>query len=66
MAAVPPTGLDPGGEDMGNLPLSSEPGDNARSSGLHRPPEPFNAQQMAVMRSAIEDSHFSSSSMPDF
>ena len=50
---------------MGNSPLNPEPDGNVRGSDSHRPPEFLSAQQMAVMRSAIEDSHFSNSSMPD-
>ena len=54
-----------GEKEMGNLPLSIEPGDDVRGSGSHRMPESLSAQQLAIMRSAIEDSHFSSSSVPD-
>ena len=50
---------------MGNLPLNPEPDGNVRGSEPHRTSEPLSAQQLAVMHSAIEDSHFSNSSMPD-
>ena len=50
---------------MGNLPLNPEPDGNVRGSESHRNSELLSAQQLAAMHSAIEDSHLSSSSMPD-
>ena len=50
---------------MGNLPTSPEPDGDVRGREQHRTLEPLSAQHLAVMHSAIEDSHFSNSSMPD-
>ena len=50
---------------MGNTPLNPEPNGNVSGSEPHRASEPLSAQQLAIMHSAIEDSHFSNSSMPD-
>ena len=43
---------------MGNAPLNPEPDGNVRGSDSHRTSEFLSAQQLAVMRSAIEDSHY--------